>query len=650
MKKIGNKLLLGFMVVIGLMAGFSGIVYFSMNRLSKSIENMNHYVEQQNAASEMRFNLSWLAMPANDYIITGNKKQYLEEFNDQALVVEENFRRMDATELSVAEQATVKELRDYYKGVKRVSNEIFDVNDPKKNARAAGLMEDMDYKFAAPGAEKVGVLLNSIKDKRLAADKIAQDAITTMYFSIIIGSLITAAISVAIAVTLARSISKPLGQMSEGAHKISRGELDADITVKSDDEVGDLAAAFRDMTAYLKNMASTAEAIAGGNLRREVVPKSEKDVLGNAFKNMTEGLNGIVKRVRGGSEQMASASSEIASTAEQSSKNGESAATAVEEITSTMHEMSANIQNVAKSIQSQSSFVSETSASIEQLISSIERVAENSKKLVDIAKQSNDVVSSGREAVYHSADGVKNITRVMNNSAEAIRKLGTRTEDIGKIIEVIDDIAEQTNLLALNAAIEAARAGEHGLGFAVVADEVRNLAERSARSTAEIAELIFGIQKDSAAAIKNVEKNVDVVDNALKRSNDVEEALRRIELAVAEVTKYSQEIGAATSEQAGGCGEISKAIGNLNEITQEISSSADEQASGTVQVVKAVEKLRDMTQQNASGATELAASAEQMTRLAEALNVSIAQFNTEESRRGVAEEKVKVFPFKRAAN
>lgn len=632
-KKIGRRLLLGFMVVIGLMIGFSGIVYFSTLKLSDSVTSMGEYVEQQAAAAELRYNLAWLAMPANDFIITEDKAYY-EEFNAQAAIVEENFRRVEALNLTDAERAIVKELKEYNNGVKRVAASIFEVENAKTNPIAVTLMEEMDYKYAAPGAEKVSLLFKSILEKSKEADGAAGNAMSMMYLTIILGSIFAASISVVIAVSFARSISKPLGEMSRAAQQISKGELDTEINVHSEDEVGVLAGAFRDMIEYLKGMAGIAESIAEGDLRKEVKPRSEKDMLGNSFRKMLIGLTDIVNQVRNGSEQMASASSEIAATSEQSSKNGESAATAVEEITSTMHEMSANIQNVAKSIQSQSSFVSETSASIQQLIASIERVAENSKRLVDIARQCNEAVDTGAEAVNLSSEGVKNITSVMGSSADTIKKLGSRTEDIGRIIEVIDDIAEQTNLLALNAAIEAARAGEHGMGFAVVADEVRNLAERSAKSTSEISELIYGIQKDAAEAVGNVEKNVRVVDDALTRSNEVVEALKRIDLSVSEVTRYSQEIGAATSEQAGGCGEISKAMSKLNDVTQEINSSAEEQASGTEQVVKGVEKLREMTQQNAASAMQLASSAEQMTGLSETLNVSVARFSTFTAVRG----------------
>lgn len=629
-RRIGNKLLLGFMMVIALMLSFSGIVYFFMGKLSTSISNTNEYIEQQSLASDLRHNLSGLAMSVDEYVASGDGA-YVDEFNSLSTTIDEDFGKIEDMRLAAVERSIIRDLKDSYGGLKRLGAAVFQIKNPMSAPEAAALTEQMSEKYAAPVDRKVNVLFDSIREKRLQADKVASDSMSMMYLAIILSSICAAGISVVIAISLARSISRPLGEMSEAAQKISKGELDAAVDVKSDDEVGALAKSFHEMSAYLNDMARTAGSIAEGDLTTKVSPKSEKDVLGNAFQKMLYGLGSIVNQVRNGSEQIGSSSSEIAATSEQSSMNGVSATTAVEEITETMQEISANIQGVAKSIQSQATFVSDTSGSIQQLITWIEKIADNAKRLVEIAEQCDTVVESGKDAVNLSSDGVKNVTSVMSYSAEMIRKLGSRADDIGKIIEVIDDIAEQTNLLALNAAIEAARAGEQGLGFAVVADEVRNLAERSTKSTAEISELIFGIQKDASAAVRNVEKNVNAVDNALDRSNEVVQALKRIEAAVSEVTRYSQEIGSATSEQASSCGEISQAVSKLNDITQEIRCSADEQASGTEQVVKGVERLREMIQQNAASAMQLASSAEQMTRLSESLDMSVSRFTIPEA-------------------
>jgi methyl-accepting chemotaxis protein len=302
------------------------------------------------------------------------------------------------------------------------------------------------------------------------------------------------------------------------------------------------------------------------------------------------------------------------------------ASSAIEEVTSTMHEMSINVQNVVKNTQVQASSVAETSASIDQMVTSINRVADTAKVLLDIANRSREEVVNGISTMEKATDGLNRTNHAIQSSAEIINVLGHRADDIGKIIEVIDDLAEQTNLLALNAAIEAARAGEHGLGFAVVADEVRKLAEKSTQSTKEIADLIQSIQREARQAVENMERSTRIVEEGLSLGNDLGSALHKISNVVTEVYKFSQEIGAATAEQSVGSSQIAKATGRLTEITQEINSAVEEQASGAQAVVRAMDKMRELVQQSASSSTELSAAAEQMLKLSRNLLDSMDRF------------------------
>jgi methyl-accepting chemotaxis protein len=280
------------------------------------------------------------------------------------------------------------------------------------------------------------------------------------------------------------------------------------------------------------------------------------------------------------------------------------------------------VQNMVKSTKVQASSVSETSASIDQMVASIQRVADTAKVLLDISNRSREEVHNGIATMEKATDGLNRINTTIQSSGEIIDVLGQRADDIGKIIEVIDDLAEQTNLLALNAAIEAARAGEHGLGFAVVADE--------AQSTKEISELIQSIQKESRKAVENMNRSTSIVNEGLGHGEELNTALRKISNVVTEVYKFAQEIGAATNEQSHGSSQIARATTRLNEITHEINSAVEEQASGAHAVVKAMERMRELVQHTTSGSTELAASAEQMSKMSRDLLDSMGRFMLEQ--------------------
>jgi methyl-accepting chemotaxis protein len=469
-----------------------------------------------------------------------------------------------------------------------------------------------------------------VEDRRKSDETAATATIIVSLFS----TLLALSLGAAVAYRTAKSITKPLNDLMGVARGIGNtGDLEHNIDLTRDDEIGELARTFHKMVTYLKEMAGVSESIAGGDLTLEVKPRSSHDTLGNAFARMVEGLAGLVRSVRDASSQVASASNQVAGASDDAAKIGLQAASAIDEVTSTMHEMSVNVQNMVKSTQVQASSVSETSASIDQMVASIQRVADTAKVLLDISNRSREEVHNGIGTMEKATDGLNRINTTITSSGQIIGALGQRADDIGKIIEVIDDLAEQTNLLALNAAIEAARAGEHGLGFAVVADEVRKLAEKSAQATKEISELIESIQKEARKAVENMDRSTSIVNEGLELGGELNSALRKISNVVTEVYKFAQEIGAATNEQSHGSSQIARATTRLNEITHEINSAVEEQASGAQAVVKAMERMRELVQQSTSGSTELAASSEQMSKMSRGLLEFIDRFALAEASR-----------------
>jgi methyl-accepting chemotaxis protein len=464
----------------------------------------------------------------------------------------------------------------------------------------------------------------------------ADRAAKVSFWATILLTLVALIVGIGAAIQTTKSISEPLTHLITVAREIGdSGDLDQNIDIHRNDEIGALATTFNNMVAYLKEMANVSMSVAEGDLTVEVVPRSKRDTLGNAFLRMSHGLQELVRTTRDSAGQVSAGSNQVAGAADESAKVSVQASSAIEEVTSTMHEMSINVQNVVKNTQVQASSVAETSASIDQMVTSIQRVADTAKVLLDIANRSREEVVTGIQTMEKATDGLNRTNKAIQSSAEIINILGHRADDIGKIIEVIDDLAEQTNLLALNAAIEAARAGEHGLGFAVVADEVRKLAEKSTQSTKEIADLIQSIQREARQAVENMERSTRIVEEGLSLGNELGTALHKISNVVTEVYKFSQEIGAATNEQSVGSSQIAKATSRLTEITQEINSAVEEQASGAQAVVRAMDKMRELVQQSASSSTELSAAAEQMLKLSRNLLDSMDRFVLDRSAQGL---------------
>jgi methyl-accepting chemotaxis protein len=254
------------------------------------------------------------------------------------------------------------------------------------------------------------------------------------------------------------------------------------------------------------------------------------------------------------------------------------------QVTRAGHELNDATRQVASGSARQSEAACTVAAAVEQLSVSIAHVADNARLASEVTETANSEAGKGSLVVGDAVCEMERIASEIQSSASAIQALGERSQQISGIVKVIKDIADQTNLLALNAAIEAARAGEQGRGFAVVADEVRKLAERTTASTTEIANMIAAVQKETQAAVADMQNVTARMQNGVSLAKQAGDALTEIRAHASQTDSVVHEIAAATREQTTASEQIARSV-------EEIAGRAEENAGVSSQTQRAVSEL-----------------------------------------------------------
>lgn len=322
----------------------------------------------------------------------------------------------------------------------------------------------------------------------------------------------------------------------------------------------------------LNDAIQVAQAIAAGRLDAQISSTGEDEIgsLLKAFNAMQQRLREMISEIKGGAEQLLTAARDISNTSEQ----------------------------LAVAARDQSSSASSMAATVEELTVSISHVSTSANEAHGISTDSGKRSIQGGNVIKQTLDSMTQIAGTVQNSAEQISELDRHADQITSIVNVISEIAEQTNLLALNAAIEAARAGDQGRGFAVVADEVRLLAQRTGKSTQEIADMIKKIQASTQDAVSSMNVGVTQVNQGVELAHSASQAID----------------------------EIRSGSDRIISVVDQISMALREQSAASQDVARSVERIAQMAETNSHSIESASRNASSIQHLAQSLDKQVAQF------------------------
>ncbi len=437
----------------------------------------------------------------------------------------------------------------------------------------------------------------------------------------IFGAVIFLMFGLGAIVRVNQMIIKPVEELNRAAHKVAAGDYDVHVLSTKSDEVGLLIDAFNGMVAnskeFLEKLRLESEAAQKAREKSEILQKQaqeEQRYLHAQFEKIEE----VISAVTNGdlSLQLAIEQDDaVGNLMKKINRMIVDLRTLIGEVHHATESVSSAAESIAQSAGGLSAGATEQADQTNEVVSSIEEMSEtilessrSAAEAAEIAAKTSELASKGETAFQDTLRGMQSIAKIVKKSAETVNTLGQSSQQIGEIIQVIDDIADQTNLLALNAAIEAARAGEQGRGFAVVADEVRKLAERTTSATKEIGEMIKRIQGETKLVVRSMNEGTSQVENGMKLADNASVSLSEIISSVSHIVERINQIAAASHQQSSAAEEISHNMERISHVANQVSSATGELAGTSDTLSELTRHLRQLIEHFRLGGRSSAAS------------------------------------------
>ncbi|MCY7901101.1 methyl-accepting chemotaxis protein [Bacillus inaquosorum] len=560
---ISRKFSLVFLTLILINLLIGGIGAFNMQHIIQKTDEINtKWIDGIKEITSINYLTEHLSSKEKDFLIFTDKSKMDTLEQDMNQILEDINQKLDSYEKTISndkEQKLFEQLQTEVNTYTDIHAQIIESGRTNDMDKARGLLVQTEARFEDM-KKSVTQLVDFNKEGSNTAVKETKDV---YHKGLIYTALLLAAsiiISIFIWLYITRNIVKPIIRMKESANHIAEGDLSNNMEpLNSKDELGDLNEALQKMV---------------GNLR---------DIVGYSKE--------ISSRVLSSSQVLATATNETRS----GSKH----------ITETMNEMAEGSEQQAQDAVTIAESMNEFTESIDKAYNRGITISDTSQNVLELAV-------SGNENMDTSLQQMKTIHHIVQEAVHKVRSLEQHSQDINKLVQVINGIAEQTNLLSLNAAIEAARAGESGKGFAVVAEEVRKLADGVSDSVQDITRIVNGTQQEIHTVIGYLESSFTEVEKGTENLTDTGQAMQHIRQSVTHVANSIKEV-------TDGLKQLTNQSITINQSIENIASVSEESAAG-------IEETFSITEQSAHSMDQVLQNAEELEQLAKELNEKMDQF------------------------
>ncbi|MCY0885569.1 MAG: HAMP domain-containing methyl-accepting chemotaxis protein [Firmicutes bacterium] len=432
-------------------------------------------------------------------------------------------------------------------------------------------------------------------------------------------------------------LARPLQRMTRIAQALAQGDLDQTVPGRGGDEIGQLAAAFRAMIAYLGGLDRATQAFAAGQWTAEVPVASSRDRLGQSVRTLLGTLGSLLGHLQEAARVLEQEGATLRQQAEAVAHHTAEIHAAVDQVATAASDATGHVGAVQQAMtathQALGALAEGAGRQVAASQAAAERVQAIAAAMGSLGRTAEGAEATGQRLVAVGAEAQKAMGQTLaaqeavqtatEHAHTAVAQLGEQAAQIQQIVATITAIAEQTNLLALNAAIEAARAGDAGRGFAVVADEVRALAERTATATREIGGLLGQIDRGTHQAVEAMETVAELVHGNSSRNAAVRQTLDELEAALgttAEAIAATLAAVTTVSEQTHAVEEHLQAVTDVAESTSDAMAHVRTQLQ---EAAEATDNLAALTEENAAAAEQVSSSVAQLAEAAPAVSRTV---------------------------